>query len=740
MIKTIFTTSYTGHRQQRSWRIDVVDANYTGSPEAPALDLGSVDAQGAVVKWGNDRDLYEPIIASQAEVKLYLTGAAKTWATVTLPLSQESRYFLEIYENNALFWRGVIIQDQVKFYELPDPLPFTLSAMCGLGRLQKLDYDYQFAFPSGYQTATLFNEILRVLKIATVEPNLYKNTDAFIRTNFQWYEVNMDSTVGGIDPLLLISYNVQNVAEFPQDNSDVKEYISLTDYLRQILMNFGLSITYANGAWQLFQVNELNTTAQTTRYYTYAVNYVARLNPNENTGSQLSAYVATTVQKNVSKTISKGNLTPLSGILNSYKAPFYKITTEPLFDFSLLVYRNPAIDLVPAAVLENYILSGTWGFRINIQTDVLVDGTSLSAPIVVRVEGQMRLSITDGSQTRYLTSTGAWVTANTTFSIGFDTDQVLNGQIRNFALGVAFDSNALPFAGVLSLQATSITAAQLPGGANQNALITSRLSDVTIEHFDTTGAGSIRREFYTVENQTAGIQSSVDALLRLPLFDRASRYILNAVFIWDEAQLKRVHSQLWRKNDVGDYSNLHILVLRQALIRRQIPARLKEGTYIGFIAPNEKAKDEGANWAFVNGEFSTGYDQMNRVQLQNLGADVFTVDPLPSDRTELNPNSGVATGGNRVSGFQNTLAEIGVPLEPIAAGTLSSISTPVEIPFTMAADTLVLILDLTGGVIVRARVKNATEAGVTSFEVNSITVSQPIIAPYLFFPQFTLLN
>jgi hypothetical protein len=740
MIKTIFSTSYTGSRQQRPWLINVVDTQYTGDPAADPIELGPIDVNGAIIKWGNDRDLYEPMIASTCDIILHLSGAAKIWATETLPLTQEFRYFLDIYDNNQLFWRGVIITDGIQFYDMPEPLEFKLRAICGLGRLQELDYQRVIeAIGEPNQSGQLLGEVLRCLKFATVEPDLFSTSVPFLRTNFQWYETNMDTTVGGIDPLQLVSFNVANIA-FTINNDGERDYISIYDYLRQILTNFGLCITFANGAWQLFQPNQLMGTSTSVRYFEYPVNYGAKLNPNQNTGTIINSNLFTNVQKNVSNVISKSNLLPLAGILNSYKAPFNEISTEPTFDFSLVVYRNPAIDLSVALISENYNLSGSFGFRVNIATDVLLSGVSLPSPIIVRVDGQFRLSITDGSQTRYLTSTGAWVAGVTSFSMGFDTDQLLNGQQRTFTLTTLLDSDPLPFAGVVSFQTINVNATQVPVGTNQNALIVSKISDITIEHYDTTGNGSIRSEFYTVTNLSPSVQSSVSALLRLPLFDRATRYQQNSIFIWDETTSQRVHSQLWRKNNVGAFFTIHILVLREALLRRQTPAKIKEGTYIGFVAPHEKVKDEGANWAVVNSEFSTGYDQMTRLQMQNLGVDVFSVDPLPSERTVLTPTGGVLTGGGRIGNQPNTLTYLGQKLEPISVGVITSITLPVATTFQITAGTTLTILDAVTNLPVTIVTSEDSDSGATSLNIESVTIQQPIISPYLFYPLLTIIN
>ena len=731
MIQEIFNATYTGHRQQRPWKISVIDTEFDGDPDQHPKPLGAVDAQGAVISWGNDRNLHQPIIASKCEVTLYLTGAAKNWATETLPATQEFRFFLEVYENNALFWRGVILTDAVQFYESTQPMQFKLSAICGLGRLQQFDYSKLTEHAGG--DGQLLGEVLKCLKLATVEPNLYQSTDVFLKTNFQWYDSNMNTTPGNLDPLRLISYRVENIGFVVDEQTGEKKFVSVFDYLEQILLNFGLSITFANGCWQLFQVNQLNTTAQTVRTYAYPVGFIPNINPASSTGSPIASYTATNVQKTISRTnaTSKGNLFPLAGVLNQFKPPFSEVTTEPSFDFSLLVYRNPAINLSPAAVSENYNLSGSFGFNVNVQTSVVLDGSALSSPLVVRVQGSMRLSITDGTNTRYLTSTGAWVAANTTFTLGFDTDQLFNGQIRTFALGVVINSAALPFAGVVTFQTLGITATELPSNTPQNSLIVSQLSDVTIEHYDTTGAGSIRREFYTVVNQAAGVQSSIRETLQLPIFDRASRYVLNAAFVWNTSTNTRVHSQLWKVNNAGTGRTLHLLVLYEILKRRQLPAKTKEGTYIGFIAPHEKAKEDTRNFAVISSEFSTGYDQMNRVQLQNLGADSFTVEPLPSDRTELNASSATSSGKTTQS---NPLTILGVKMDPIAAGDIDSLSLPKPLPYALTTGAPILILDLASNTPLLLFLSEDAEESATTINVDAVTIQNPIVAPYIFYP------
>ena len=126
------------------WRVSIYDTDPTWNPaNKEEFTLGS---EGFVIKYsGNNEQAHQPIVGSSVEFTLYENDSAHT-STLNLLYSQpEGRLLLEVYRDpdsaNTLYWRGVILAEQVERADEPFPTAVRLTASDDLGNLKDVEFD-----------------------------------------------------------------------------------------------------------------------------------------------------------------------------------------------------------------------------------------------------------------------------------------------------------------------------------------------------------------------------------------------------------------------------------------------------------------------------------------------------------------------------------------------------------------------------------------------------------------------
>jgi hypothetical protein len=126
-----------------SWRVSIYDTNVTwNAANATEFTLGS---EGFVLSYsGNNEQQHQPIIGSTVAFTLYEQVAAHTQTLDLLYSFAEGRLLLEIYRDpdgdNEIYWRGVLLAEQVERNDEPFPTAVRLTASDDLGNLKDVDF------------------------------------------------------------------------------------------------------------------------------------------------------------------------------------------------------------------------------------------------------------------------------------------------------------------------------------------------------------------------------------------------------------------------------------------------------------------------------------------------------------------------------------------------------------------------------------------------------------------------
>ena len=127
-----------------SWRVSIYDTN--ASWNAANKEEFTLGSEGFVLSYsGNNEQQHQPIIGSSVELTMYENDNAHTSTLDLLYSEPEGRLLLEVYRDpdsaNTLYWRGVILAEQVERNDEPFPTAVRLQASDDLGNLKDVEFD-----------------------------------------------------------------------------------------------------------------------------------------------------------------------------------------------------------------------------------------------------------------------------------------------------------------------------------------------------------------------------------------------------------------------------------------------------------------------------------------------------------------------------------------------------------------------------------------------------------------------
>ena len=161
------------------YRVSIYDTNAAWNPaSASTFKLGS---DGFTLSYsGNNEQQHQPIIPSTVEFTLYEETSAHTQTLDLMFSFPEGRLLLEIYSDpdgdNDIYWRGVILAEQVERSDEPFPTAVRITASDDLGNLRDIDFT-RTVLAAG---TTVLDDITRcLLRLRTAE--LWASTEPFIR-------------------------------------------------------------------------------------------------------------------------------------------------------------------------------------------------------------------------------------------------------------------------------------------------------------------------------------------------------------------------------------------------------------------------------------------------------------------------------------------------------------------------------------------------------------------------------
>ena len=271
---TFFSTEGT------SYQIDIYDADSSvGSPTT----FNTYGDGFSLSYKGIDKDIHAPIIASSVEFYMAIEDASAQTLLNDILTAQEKRFFLQIYKGGAFYWGGVILQDLGSVIDEALPSQVNLQAVDGIGYLKNFSYGEtqlteEDLFPTaifsnkGYQTCLehLANIMQGLLIIFTDSP--YPSLTNILATSVNFYEDNMysGSPATSLDPLAKTKINHNAFIEFPEDSNGFQKGRTYYEVLSQICLIFNARFYFADGKWNLININQNSATSYNKRLYTFS--------------------------------------------------------------------------------------------------------------------------------------------------------------------------------------------------------------------------------------------------------------------------------------------------------------------------------------------------------------------------------------------------------------------------------------------------------------------------------------
>lgn len=242
-------TAPVGPDLEREYRVDIYDADYSGS--STEIILLSCE-----VLWESEKgdDRHAPIIGSRASVSVNVPATDSTLTTFIedLAYAEDGRFLMEITRDAGIttIWRGIVKPDQSAEDDI-DPFPFKISAVCGLSSLKDKPFLSGGAY---YHGRHRFTEILIVaMDVMAHVPTFWTGSDVFLRTSVDWWSSAMSS--GANDDALYQSGVDAYVFHKANSDGPIEDtVISCYDVLSEIMRTFGCRIYQSEGVWRIEQI------------------------------------------------------------------------------------------------------------------------------------------------------------------------------------------------------------------------------------------------------------------------------------------------------------------------------------------------------------------------------------------------------------------------------------------------------------------------------------------------------
>ena len=233
--------------QGEEWRINIDD---TAFPGATPIEL-KLASDGFTLSYkGNNENKFEPILGSSVSFTVFNeTSGFETFLNSTIPSGEEGQFLIEIIRDPdavtpELYWRGVLLTEQIEQLDEPSPTPVTLVAADDLAHLDKLTTDefLDDSLPDGIAGAIW--ACLSYTRTFT----LFDTTDPFLRY-FNDFEVDGFS---GTDYLEETGFSYPAIYD---DTTNTVKYPTILELLRSLCITFNARVFMAEGKWWFMPYN-----------------------------------------------------------------------------------------------------------------------------------------------------------------------------------------------------------------------------------------------------------------------------------------------------------------------------------------------------------------------------------------------------------------------------------------------------------------------------------------------------
>jgi hypothetical protein len=263
---------------------------------------------------GNNQDQYQPILPSKIDFTLYNSGGDfDTWLNTTVPASPEAQFPVEILTapntvNEAVFWRGILLPEQLQQMDEPSPSAVNLTAADDINQLKETTADDLTLSSS----PSIVDYIYQALKL-TRSFGLYDSADVFIR-----YANDFEPTGYTAGDWLAdsVMYEPTIAGTVPTN------YYNAFEVLRSLAITYNARVFQAEGIWYFIPLNKFQQRSE-------SVSFVSDLQAYDASGASTDWSVLDRVNFSSNMLIVDGTgFNKMAGNSIEYSRPTKRVTRE----------------------------------------------------------------------------------------------------------------------------------------------------------------------------------------------------------------------------------------------------------------------------------------------------------------------------------------------------------------------------------------------------------------------------
>ena len=227
------------------WKVSIYDTD--GAWNQANKTEFTLGPEGFMLNYsGNNEQQFQPIIASTVEFTLFENVSAHTQTLDLLYSFPEGRLLLEVYHEGDIYWRGVILADQVERNDEPFPTAVRITASDDLGNLKDVDFSLTLGDVGG-SGLQCHKQIIRCLG-GLRQYQLWPDAEPILR---YLNDTELHAADDDTDPLATI------IAETPVTVLDdgTTEAYSCFDILSSLATCFNARVFQAQGVFWFWPIN-----------------------------------------------------------------------------------------------------------------------------------------------------------------------------------------------------------------------------------------------------------------------------------------------------------------------------------------------------------------------------------------------------------------------------------------------------------------------------------------------------
>ena len=553
-----------------SWRVSIYDTNPSwNAANKEEFTLGS---EGFVLSYsGNNEQQHQPIIGSSVEFTMYENDSAHTSTLDLLYSTAEGRLLLEVYRDpdgdNTLYWRGVILAEQVERADEPFPTAVRLQASDDLGNLKDVEYDLSLSDAG----AGLFikNHIIRCLGGLRTYSR-FADGEVLLR---YINDTGLSDSVDDSDALAIILGQVP----VQVDNEGNEVAYSCYDILSSLATCFNARVFFSEGMFHFWPVNVHKRIADGD-----ALGSVVKQYDKDGDAVAFDS-VAQIVFNNAAAQAEGTDYTKLAGHVFTHLPPVKSVERTRVFNGNMYVVRGNDDTIITSG--QNITLADTdrtyevgTKFRVSgfLEFQVSPDANFLFNEDVSRVHIELEIKL--NADAKYYRPEQWTTSTNDRYVIDLTTFDRSIGCNRNVAY--SFVTDALP-SEEDGLDVTAVVKFfnETQGSNEVTSAFTSEdfYLDLGVEVVDDNGANAdliTYRATHTSDNVLAVDQG--EALFG----DNIAHSAQGKLYALDVGS--RVENN-WGSSQTAGPLPIHRLGVQEALSRQKFATKIHRGTVYGLI-------------------------------------------------------------------------------------------------------------------------------------------------------------